>query len=45
MAQRAVELVAERLKANGLAPPAPVIEYLPFTLIERGTTAPPPATA
>jgi len=45
MAQRAVELVAERLKTNGLAPPAPVIEYLPFTLIERGTTAPPPATA
>ncbi len=45
MAQRAVELVAERLKANGFAMPPPTIEYLPFTLIERGTTAPPPADA
>ncbi len=44
MGQRAVELVAERLKANGSAVPAPAIEYLPFTLIERGTTAPPAAS-
>ena len=43
MAQRAVELVAEQIKANGSALRVPEIEYLPFTLIERGTTAAPPA--
>jgi len=42
IAQRAVEIVAERLKASARAVPAPTIEYLPFSLIVRGTTAPPP---
>lgn len=41
MAQRAVEMVAGRLKAGAFTDPAPAIEYLPFTLIVRGTTAPP----